>query len=700
MISSIWSYDSKMRVSETGVPPEFLELFNGEDYELYPHQEEAVRIIEDGKNLLLTVPTASGKTLVAYIAIYRNFMAGRKAIYIVPLKALAGEKFSELRKMRKIGARVTISIGDYDSSPSELRNYDIIICTSEKADSLVHHDPAFLYDVGLIVADELHLVGEKTRGPRLEMVLTAAKTVNPDIRILGLSATIANSDEIAKWLDAELIVSDYRPVPLEEGVIFRNRIYKSQEDYTELENGSDLPTLAMTFINEGGQVIIFRSSRKRAEETAINFPQIIKNESIGQEADESEKDHLTSTVEELVKKGVAFHHAGLPNQTRTRIEELFRKGKIKVISATPTLAAGINLPARAVLIRDITRYSNGYSDYLSSGEIRQMMGRAGRAGYDKKGFAYIYASSDQGFERSLEYLKGETEPVISQMNEESLIRFNILALISSGLAVTQKQIMDFFGRSLMSHQKRMAGISSLTEKTIKFLNEHEFIYEAHDSMKATRFGELVSNLYIDPTAAIMIREYLEKPFSDNTAIYTAALASDTGFVGIGRDDYPMIDNFLSRNGIEDYTQESMQAAKIAMIMIDWINETPIREMEEKFNIGYGDVQSRSSTLEWLLYSMARISSLYKPEVQRTLDNLALRVREGVKEEIIMLTTIPGIGRVRARRLYRNGFQSIESVADADEKKLSSIFGFSEKLSRDVILNARRIKPRGSNEKTY
>ena len=687
-----------MRVSDTGVPGEFLDLFNGQDYELYPHQEEAVRVIEKNRNLLLTVPTAAGKTLVAYIAIYRNFMAGRKTLYIVPLKALAGEKFSELRKMRKIGAKVTISIGDYDTSPSDLRNYDIIICTSEKADSLVHHDPSFLYEVGLIVADELHLVGEKTRGPRLEMVLTAAKTVNPDIRILGLSATVANSEEIAEWLGADLVVSDFRPVPLEEGVVFRNRIYRSRDDYIRLENGSDISNVAMRFVNEGGQVIIFRSSRKRAEETAINFPKIIENPTPKQEIDDSEKDHLTSTVEELIQKGVAFHHAGLPNQTRTRVEDMFRKGKIKVISATPTLAAGINLPARAVLIRDITRYSDGYSDYLSNGEIRQMMGRAGRAGYDKKGYAYVYASSDQGFERSLEYLKGETEPVISQMNQESLIRFNILALISSGLAVTQDQIMGFFGRTLMSHQKRMNGIPKLTERTIEFLKEYNFISEVRETMKATRFGELVSNLYIDPTAAITIREYLEKPFSENTAIYTAVLASDAGFIGIGRDDYPMIDNFLSRNGIEDYTDESMQAAKVSMIMIDWINETPIREMEEKFNIGYGDIQSRSSTIEWLLYSMARLSSLYRPEVQRNLDNLALRVREGVKEEIIMLTTIPGIGRVRARRLYRSGFQTIESVAMADEKKLSSIFGFSEKLSRDVILNARRIKSRGTDEK--
>ena len=687
-----------MRVSDTGVPEEFLDLFNGQDYELYPHQEEAVRVIEKNRNLLLTVPTAAGKTLVAYIAIYRNFMAGRKTLYVVPLKALAGEKFSELRKMRKIGAKVTISIGDYDTSPSNLRNYDIIICTSEKADSLVHHDPSFLYEVGLIVADELHLVGEKTRGPRLEMVLTAAKTVNPDLRILGLSATVANSKEIAKWLGADLVASDFRPVPLEEGVVFRNRIYTSRDEYIKLEKGSDVSSLAMRFVNEGGQVIIFRSSRKRAEETAINFPKIMEGASLKQEIDDSEKDHLTSTVDELIQKGVAFHHAGLPNQTRTRIEDMFRKGRIKVISATPTLAAGINLPARAVLIRDITRYSDGYSDYLSNGEIRQMMGRAGRAGYDKKGYAYVYASSDQGFERSLEYLKGETEPVISQMNQESLIRFNILALISSGLAVTDKQIMEFFGRTLMSHQKRMTGIIQITERTIEFLKEYNFISETREIMKATRFGELVSNLYIDPTAAIMIREYLEKPFSENTAIYTAVLASDTGFISIGRDDYPMIDNFLTRNGIEDYTDESMQAAKISMIMIDWINETPIREMEEKFNIGYGDVQSRSSTLEWLLYSMARLSSLYKPEVQRSLDNLALRVREGVKEEIIMLTTIPGIGRVRARRLYRSGFQTVESVADADEKKLSSIFGFSEKLSRDVILNARRIKSRGSDEK--
>ena len=164
-----------MKISDLGYPDEFLDLMDGKDYELYQHQEEAIREFRKGNNVLVTVPTASGKTLIAYSAIYEKFQKKQISIYIVPLKALAMEKYEELRKLGQLGIKVALSIGDYDSSPSFIKNYDVVVCTSEKADSLFHHDPSVMFDISLIVADELHLIGDESRGPRLETFLTAAR---------------------------------------------------------------------------------------------------------------------------------------------------------------------------------------------------------------------------------------------------------------------------------------------------------------------------------------------------------------------------------------------------------------------------------------------------------------------------------------------------------------------------------------------
>ena len=135
-----------MRLSDLGMPQKFLDMFEGKDLKLYDHQEEAIRKFLEGNSVIVSVPTASGKSLIAYVAIYREFQKKHKSLYIVPLRALASEKFDDLKKLRDLGVRVGISVGDYDESPDFIRKYDVIVCTSEKADSLFHHDPSALLE--------------------------------------------------------------------------------------------------------------------------------------------------------------------------------------------------------------------------------------------------------------------------------------------------------------------------------------------------------------------------------------------------------------------------------------------------------------------------------------------------------------------------------------------------------------------------
>lgn len=259
-----------MKISELGYDRAFLQLFDGNDFQLYDHQRMAIEQIRKGRNVVVSVPTAAGKTLIAYSAIYETFQRNLKSIYIVPLRSLAMEKFSELSRLRDLGLKVKMSIGDYDDSPDFIKRYDAVILTSEKADSLLHHDPYILNDVGLLVLDEIHTIGDESRGPTLETVASIARYVNPDVRILALSATVSNAMELASWLDASLIKSDFRPVPLKTGILYRDQLYLDGKR----RSGVSINQIIRETVEDNGQVLMFVSSRKKAEDTARDLAQI------------------------------------------------------------------------------------------------------------------------------------------------------------------------------------------------------------------------------------------------------------------------------------------------------------------------------------------------------------------------------------------------------------------------------------------
>jgi helicase len=200
-------------------------LRNHEIEKLYPPQEKALPFVIKGENLVLSIPTASGKSLIAYIGIVNKLVnEGGKALYIVPLKALAKEKYEELKLFEELGLKIGISTGDLDDSDPRLFRYDIIICTSEKADSLLRHGINWVDKVRVLVIDEIHLINDPDRGPTLEIIISRFKSLNPKTQIIALSATIKNADDLSKWLNAKLIKSNWRPVPLKEGVYLNNKI--------------------------------------------------------------------------------------------------------------------------------------------------------------------------------------------------------------------------------------------------------------------------------------------------------------------------------------------------------------------------------------------------------------------------------------------------------------------------------------------
>ncbi|MBS3105793.1 DEAD/DEAH box helicase [Candidatus Woesearchaeota archaeon] len=208
------------------IPEELYEILEKEIEILRPAQEKSIKKgLLKSRNLLVCTPTASGKTLIAELAALKSIIEGKgKTVYIVPLKALASEKYRDFKRRYDKIAKIALSIGNIDSADPFLADYDLIVTTSEKLDSLIRHHVPWLTNIATVVVDEIHLLNDAERGPTLEILLTILKKLLKNAQIIGLSATIGNSEELAEWLQADLIVDDWRPVKLHKGICFDGKI--------------------------------------------------------------------------------------------------------------------------------------------------------------------------------------------------------------------------------------------------------------------------------------------------------------------------------------------------------------------------------------------------------------------------------------------------------------------------------------------
>ncbi len=350
-----------MRIEEIPIPSYLKEnLLKDGIEELYPPQEEAIKKgVLEGENLVLATPTASGKTLVAIFATAKHLENNGKVLYLTPLRALAAEKYNEFKKYFGNKASIIATYGDYDSSDPWLSKYDIIITTNEKADSLLRHGANWIRNISLIVIDEIHLLGDSERGPTLEMTVTKILETVPNAQILSLSATINNAEEIANWLKSKLININWRPVPLKEGVYYNENIEFSDGDIKEIhfKDFDPVINIALETIIKKGQALIFTTTRRKAEKIAekaakalskINSKLSLKEEILQQYAEKileiGGKAAYAEKLAFVIKRGAAYHHAGLSHPYRTIIEEAFRKKYIKILAATPTLCLHPDTP--------------------------------------------------------------------------------------------------------------------------------------------------------------------------------------------------------------------------------------------------------------------------------------------------------------------------------------------------------------------
>ena len=315
-----------MNIEKLDLPSSALEfLKSGGLKKLYPPQTDAIKAgLLKGKSILVSAPTASGKTLIATIAIIGYLSNNKgKVIYLSPLRALAAEKFLEFKKLEKISVgnkiKVGISTGDFDNVEKKLEKNNVLILTNEKMDSVIRHGAEWIEDIGLVISDEVHLIGDDSRGATLEMILTQLKRLENRPQILGLSATITNSDEISDWLGCKLVENTWRPVPLTEGV-YDGGIVKMSDGKTFDVNQSLRGTpidLGVQCVQEGGQSLIFAETRARSKSLATKAVDVIdkllqKNdrlelEKISKEIlTKNEHTDIVKTLAMLVKKELGF----------------------------------------------------------------------------------------------------------------------------------------------------------------------------------------------------------------------------------------------------------------------------------------------------------------------------------------------------------------------------------------------------------
>ncbi|SMP26586.1 ATP-dependent DNA helicase [Halobellus salinus] len=791
--------------------------------DLYPPQAAAVEAgVTRGESLVASVPTASGKTLIAELAMLSSVARGGTALYIVPLRALASEKKSEFERWEELGFDVGVSTGNYDADGEWLAARDIVVATSEKVDSLVRNGAAWIDDLTCVVADEVHLVDDAGRGPTLEVTLGKLRTLNPGLQVVALSATVDNADVIAEWLDAELVDAEWRPIDLKTGVHYGNAVTFDDGSQREVPvssggrptaalvddalagdgdasesadtDGSDAPTHDPA--DDQGSSLVFVNSRRNAEASAKRLREVtdthLTRDERGQLADlaaairDVSDTETSDTLADCVAEGAAFHHAGLAPEHRSLVEEAFRDRLVKCVSATPTLAAGVNTPSRRVIVRDWRRYDGEYGGMkpLDVLEVHQMMGRAGRPGLDPYGEAVLLAKNaetrDELFER---YVWADPEPVRSKLAAEPALRTHVLATVASGFARTREGLLEFLDRTLYATQTDESGrLEAVTDDVLAYLDRNGFLDRDDGSLSATSVGHTVSRLYLDPMTAAEIIDGLEwadanraeavralgggngdaSSDADRAAAETDPAATNgTPAAGFQRaselastgdapaptpggdaddpDDAPatpsadaptyptalglfhlvsrtpdMYQLYLKSGDRERFTdlcyeresellgrtpseyedvrfEEWLSALKTATLLEDWVGEVDEDRITERYGVGPGDIRGKVDTAEWLLGAAERLAG--------ELDLSPIPVREakkrveyGVRDDLLELAGVRGVGRKRARRLFEAGIETRADLRDADKSVVLRALRGRRKTAAKILENVGRQDP--------
>ncbi len=469
----------------------------------------------------------------------------------------------------------------------------------------------------------------------------------------------------------------------------------------------DSLTVALETIQKGKQAIIFAPSRSSAEKTAEELAKLQPGQF--PELEQEILHALSSPTKQCtrlagcVRKGIAFHHAGLVQKQRECIEQNFRAGKIKVICATPTLAAGLSMPAFRVIIKSLKRFSGGWGmDWIPVLEYLQMAGRAGRPEYEAWGEAIAIAKDEREKEEIYEkYVCGVPEEIYSKLAAEPVLRTYVLSLVSSGVVRDEASLNSFFAGTFWAHQfQDTEKLAVIMQKMLGLLREWKFIEEKddfvsagtmHDNpIRATLLGKRVSELYLDPLTARhlldSLQQYEQSPGTPFSLLQMIAHTLEMRpLLRIRSKEREKIEGELEKKyslllekepiPYDLEHEEFMNSIKTALFLEAWTEENNEEYLLETYDIRPGEIRGKLEIAEWLLYSCRELaqSRQYRQSV-KDVHRLTLRVKYGVKEELLPLLKVKGIGRIRARKLWNQGIKDVGGLNKADLTTLSQLLG--------------------------
>lgn len=663
--------------------------------EFNPAQKAVIEsgYLDDDDNYIISIPTASGKTVLGVLAALKTVLNGGKAVYAAPLLSIQNEKVKEFKKFEDHG----IKVGKHPSSS------DLSVMVFESFDALTRFSWDTLRDVDTLIVDEFHMIGEYSRGPTLEAAITRAKIINPNIRIIALSATLQNIDEIEEWLESKTVTHDYRPVPLNKEVL--------DCEMFELKNKNDVIVKVIEkSIEDNSQALSFVSTRRFTESLSTYVAKKI-NKKLTKEQKEKfkkvadkllevpkKKGSLPTTtclkLAESAEKGVVFHHAGLFNEQKEIIEDEFRAGNILMIAATPSLMYGVNLPSKSVVIRDYTRWTSNGPANIPVFDYEQMSGRAGRPQYDSEGNSYLIAKTmDEAYDLKERYVEGEVEPTTSKLvdNKDAIFK-QIIAQIASGLSKNIDELSDFFEKTLYGYQMKnnpsMAAFASDSikweiEAALEFLLQNGIIRATPEGLKTTDFGNLISKSNYSVETAVKIKEYVSDidKLDPYEMIYALCETPDVPLISFkGRKSKDPVRDKLAESGL--FAVDISNAEATTVSLIEWINERNEYEIENAYNV-YSASTRRSAYEASLLVKFAKqtMEILGNYSILKDLDYLSARLYYGVKEDLIKLVVgVKRLGRKRAREIVNVFGNDLSNVSEAELRKID---GIGEKLSEKI-----------------
>lgn len=663
--------------------------------EFNPAQKAVIEsgYLDDDENYIISIPTASGKTVLGVLAALKTVLNGGKAVYAAPLLSIQNEKVKEFKNFEKHG----IKVGRHPSSS------DLSVMVFESFDALTRFSWDTLRDVDTLIVDEFHMIGEYSRGPTLEAAITRAKIINPNIRIIALSATLQNIDEIEEWLESKTVTHDYRPVPLNKEVL--------DCEMFELKNKNDvIVKIIEKSIEDNSQALSFVSTRRFTESLSTYVAKKI-NKKLTKEQKEKFKEVADKLLEvpkkkgslptttclklaESAEKGVVFHHAGLFNEQKEIIEDEFRAGNILMIAATPSLMYGVNLPSKSVVIRDYTRWTSNGPANIPVFDYEQMSGRAGRPQYDSEGNSYLIAKTmDEAYDLKERYVEGEVEPTTSKLvdNKDAIFK-QIIAQIASGLSKNIDELSDFFEKTLYGYQMKnnpsMAAFASDSikweiEAALEFLLQNGIVRATPEGLKTTDFGNLISKSNYSVETAVKIKEYVSdiNELNPYEMIYALCETPDMPLISFkGRKSKDPVRDKLAESGL--FAVDIGNAEATAVSLIEWINERNEYEIENAYNV-YSASTRRSAYEASLLVKFAKqtMEILGNYSILKDLDYLSARLYYGVKEDLIKLVVgVKRLGRKRAREIVNVFGNDLTNVSEADLRKID---GIGEKLSEKI-----------------